>query len=553
MLHKNMVVPIPKKVKFFKQNNIYYVWFVEEQTYKKDKKYVIDKRIVIGKKINDKTMIPNDNYFKIYGEKEVNIIEEAGQFSDTISTGHTIVFDKILKDTGIGMLLDEVFQQKSQLIKSLLYFNISSENNKYQNYHDWARRNWIYNESIKSQATISDLFNNWIDNSMIIDFNIKYGKLIKKQLGDKQRTFISIDSTNMNTNSKTIELAEFGHAKDKEYLPQVNVAYALDQETGIPLFYDLYPGSITDVVQCKQMVEKAKIHDFKNLTFIMDRGYFSMKNINFILKNDYKFIMMAKSYNKTIKKIESDLAPTIKNNASKYIQKFNMFGDKIKAKIFTEYDEEFNVYVFYNHNKAIDDINNYNDNLSQFLSNLKIGSKFNDDLYRTYKNYLTFEKNENNIITKIGINIETQQRILDRSGFFTIVSNCDMTLEEIIDNYKKRDSIEKVFRTLKHNLEYKKFYAKNDVTLKAKVFIAFLASIIRSIFTNKAKQFINSNSSATTLSTIKLLSRIEVTKTNNVYRTNYALTAKQKQILEYFKIDEKYIAEETKKLNQILA
>lgn len=56
----------------------------------------------------------------------------------------------------------------------------------------------------------------------------------------------------------------------------------------------MYPGSINDVSQFKYMVDRAIDYNYKNIGFILDRGYFSRSNIEYMDKNNFAFIMMIK-------------------------------------------------------------------------------------------------------------------------------------------------------------------------------------------------------------------------------------------------------------------
>ena len=58
--------------------------------------------------------------------------------------------------------------------------------------------------------------------------------------------------------------------------------------------YEEYPGSITDVSEFTFMVDKVIQYGFKKIGFILDRGYFSKKNIRYIDENGYTFIIMCK-------------------------------------------------------------------------------------------------------------------------------------------------------------------------------------------------------------------------------------------------------------------
>ena len=54
-----------------------------------------------------------------------------------------------------------------------------------------------------------------------------------------------------------------------------NYAVGYDITNSEPLLYEKYPRSIDDVSQLQFMLEKVKGYGYKNIGFILDRGYFS--------------------------------------------------------------------------------------------------------------------------------------------------------------------------------------------------------------------------------------------------------------------------------------
>ncbi|WP_155242107.1 hypothetical protein [Butyrivibrio fibrisolvens] len=72
----------------------------------------------------------------------------------------------------------------------------------------------------------------------------------------KQRIYISYDSSNKNCQAGDIDLIEYGKAKDDKELPFFNLAIAFDKTNRVPLFYEDYPGSITDVSQFVHTIDK---------------------------------------------------------------------------------------------------------------------------------------------------------------------------------------------------------------------------------------------------------------------------------------------------------
>ena len=110
----------------------------------------------------------------------------------------------------------------------------------------------------------------------------------------RQRIYISYDSTNKNCQAGDIDLVEYGKAKIDEGLPIFNYSVAYDAANREPLFYEMYPGSINDVSQLTCMIDKAHGYGYRNLGFILDRGYFSRKNLSYMEQNGYSFLIMVK-------------------------------------------------------------------------------------------------------------------------------------------------------------------------------------------------------------------------------------------------------------------
>lgn len=114
------------------------------------------------------------------------------------------------------------------------------------------------------------------------------------------------DSTNKNSDAGDIDIVEFGKAKDDKALPVFNLSIAMDKTNRVPLFYEEYPGSITDVSQFTFMVDKVIEYGYKKIGFILDRGYFSKENIRYIDENGYTFIIMCKGCRSLVSRLVLD-------------------------------------------------------------------------------------------------------------------------------------------------------------------------------------------------------------------------------------------------------
>ena len=76
-------------------------------------------------------------------------------------------------------------------------------------------------------------------------------------------------------------------AKEDKKIPIINTCYLVDEYTGITLYYEHYYGSLLDKTECVITNQKVKGLGFKKLFFMLDRGYFSSKNIEDLANDEF--------------------------------------------------------------------------------------------------------------------------------------------------------------------------------------------------------------------------------------------------------------------------
>ena len=70
----------------------------------------------------------------------------------------------------------------------------------------------------------------------------------------KQTEYVAYDVTSISSYSQNIREVEWGYNRDKERLPQINMGMYYGEESCLPLYYRVYPGSISDKTHLKYMV-----------------------------------------------------------------------------------------------------------------------------------------------------------------------------------------------------------------------------------------------------------------------------------------------------------
>ena len=155
---------------------------------------------------------------------------------------------------------------------------------------------------------------------------------------------------------------------------------------------------------------------------------------------------------------------------------------------------------------------------------------------------LSYKRNEKKI-----------QEELDKHGFFVIVTSKEMTAGEALEIYRKRDSVEKIFRMLKTGLEYDTFRVHSQLSLESKTYVLFLASIVRNYLYQGLKEAAvkgKNRKSYTVPAAISELEKIIAVKNSkDKYIRRYGLTAKQKKILSQFNLNDSDVSRAVNQLN----
>lgn len=403
---------------------------------------------------------------------------------------------------------------------------------------------------IYSDAKISNLFNE-IDDDQRINFLNAWTYMRKSN----DSVYISYDSTNINCQALDVELAEFGHAKDKEDKPIINIAIAYDSTNKEPLFYEEYPGSIVDISQLDFMINKVSSFGYKDIGFIIDRGYFSKGNLKHIDELNYSFLIAVKGNKNFINKFVKEVKGTFESKRVNRISKFACVGTTISKPLFNG-DKERYIHVFYNELKAAVERENIETKIDRYCAILNKGIGTKKD-YSTYEKYFKLEYDKDDTL----ISYEQRNKVIENEkeycGYFCLVSSKKMKASEALILYKSRDESEKLFRSDKSFLGGSAFRVQSTNSIKSKTLISFIALIIR----NKYYRYLlsemdSSNYRCNYMSVpgaIRELEKIEMIKgQDGVYRLDHAVTATQKKILKAFELDAKNILDKAESIKKQL-
>ena len=460
-----------------------YVYYEHGRRYDSKKGYTVPQTTSIGKICEDDTsmMYPNANYLKFFPEAELPEELPVSVRSGCQKIGDYLVIKKVIEYYKLNEEISGIIGKDAGLFLNLATYTIVTENNAAQYYPDYAFNHPLFTDEMKifSDSKISSFLR-----EISRDNSIQFLNDWNGSRDHREKIYISYDSTNKHCQAGDIELAAYGHEKDKQKKPIYNYSIAYDRNNRIPLFYEAYSGSINDVSQLQYMLEKAAAFGYKNAGFILDRGYFSEPNIRFMDKNGYDFVIMVKGCKDIVNKLVIEKRGTFEDEWEYAIPYYDVNGITVKFTLFQSDEKERYFHIYYDdYRKAkeraklqsmLRDQKEYLESLKG-VRNVKISSS-----YEEYFDLIYYHKGKpNQVLQLVREKKEAISQAIKLCGYFCIITSSEMSASDALELYKSRDASEKLFRGDKSYLGERSMRTYHDDPTHAKIFIEFIALIIR--------------------------------------------------------------------------
>jgi transposase len=343
----------------------------------------------------------------------------------------------------------------------------------------------------------------WCDSTKTIDDTTMTSQEISvllKQLGqqDKKRMeffsawasyrsekeYLAFDITSISSYSRLIQYLEYGYNRDGENLPQINLLMLFGESSLLPIYYNIAQGSIKDVKTLKNMITFASHLRIQKVHFVMDKGFYSDRNIKEMLKNKVKFAIsvpfttaLAKNYVSKVRKNIVAVSNSFQLNGD------IVYGTKEKIKL---YDANLEVFVYYDERNYLD----MKESLLKHIMRLELELSCLKSLPRGYSHlylkYVTIRKSKKKLI--IHRNEEAINEYLKNKGFVVIISNDLHDVEKTLFLYRSKDTIERAFDNLKNELDLKRLRIHSELAMAGRLFLGFITLIIHSWINKRMKE-----------------------------------------------------------------
>ena len=574
-MYLDAYVKVPEvkgKITFRTKGNTTYVEFEYDRVYSTEKQYTDVKRKTIGKLADEdkRIMQPNENFIKFFPDTELPEERDRSSRSCGLRIGTWVVIRKIVNEYKLTEILGRYLPWKDVgLFLDLAAYSIIEEDNRAQHYPAYAYSHPLFSEGMRiySDSKVSEFLN-----TMDADTSVMFQNDWNAERNHRERIYFSYDSTSKICEAGDLRIVEVGHSKENVETDIFNYAIAYDTKNREPLFYEIYPGSINDMSQFQCTVEKAKGYGYKKIGFVLDRGYFSKDNIYQLEDSGYSFVMMLKGKADLVQKWVLENKGSFETSRSCNIPAYQVYGKTIEKKLFGTDKKPRYIHLYHSSSLEADErtgvekkinqltafLNSHINQFRDFGSGMetyfklhydenakKTGKKDKDTADSSARKFVFFEE-------KMPV-IELELKLC---GYFVIVTSEKMTAKEALEIYKGRDASEKLFLSDKTFLGNHCLRIGSDESATSKIFIEFVALIIRNRMYNylkdEMKEMATKPNYMTVPAAIRELDKIEMSRQlDGVYRFDHAITAKQKTILGAFGLTDanvKYRAQEISKM-----
>jgi transposase len=386
------------------------------------------------------------------------------------------LLDKIAGDTGLLKAMEKSLPGQYLRVLSLAYFLVQ-KGLPLSRCEMWSTSNrHPYSEAIISQR-VSELLIEFGESERQMFF-----KTWMKSLSSKENMFYDI--TSISSYSELNEYVRWGHNRDNEKMPQINLAMLFGHDSGLPAYYRRLQGSISDVSTLKTTVSSLDKIGQSKLVFVMDRGFYSETNVDALFDAHYSFIL-ACPRRKWVDALYDEYRDKIQHHENIY-----KTGEREILYMTTHLhkwkERRCYIHIYYNNIKAAEEKSEFDGKLAVWRDELTAGKEKKENAW-AYRKYFIIKDTP---ARGRSVAFNEEAILEDRKkyvGFFCLMSSKKMNPLTALEVYRRKEAVENSFDDLKNQLDMKRLRIQSSAAMDARLFIQFIALILLSQIRNIAK------------------------------------------------------------------
>jgi len=466
-------------------------------------------------------MLPNDNYFELYN------IDQLLPDVTVWDYGYSYIVLKACRDMGLFKCLAEAFGENRTMDIIVMAAYIIREGNAMDGIDDWQVRNYFpnYNRLLNSPSTtkifsslaakqMNDFFIGWINTAM-------------------SAGTVCYDVTSISSYAQQMSTVERGYNRDGENLAQFNIGMFCDETNKTPLYYNRYNGSLTDKTNLSYVLANAKAVGIDRVKIVVDGGFGDENCFSALHDLCSSFIVGLPPNLQESQNLLADHCEGIASYENElhipytYCVPVETVIRSVSGKVLLYFDAQNHLHL----------CNELSEHINRLNAELAVLKRYPKSKLKRYEPYFVITKHENDSGFDYYVDIEKVNNARKRKGFFMIfTTDMEATPEDTLFHYRAKDVIEKLFDQIKCDMDGNRIRTHNEQTTDGKVFVTFIACVLRTYLLTKLTQYLI-DSSTSLKKALSQLSNITIISSTDGFRFTKALTKKQKQILKSFAAD----------------
>lgn len=225
-------------------------------------------------------------------------------------------------------------------------FSIMHRSDVTQVYETTMRKEVLFADRLYSDSWYSRFFSKQLSEDQHHLFRIKWvERLVKNSL---KSVWIGIDGSNNDCEARESFLAKFGfpksHNKNKTV---VGYMYAVDAQTGRPVTYFVYDGSVPDCQAFQKMATFLRGFRIEIEGVILDRGFAVEEVFRTIAEYDWKYVVMLPSDTYGHMKMMEQYSETIRWKSEHMLDDEVLFGISDRKQLFGQHERMSDICTFF--------------------------------------------------------------------------------------------------------------------------------------------------------------------------------------------------------------
>ena len=370
---------------------------------------------------------------------------------------------------------------------------------------------WQFNHPLPYEEGISEDIYHDLFMQIGRDESLQQSFFANRCASIRERPVLAYDSTTISTYSENQIEARYGYNKDEDGLKTIKLLTLYSIETRQPIAFTKQPGNLPDVITIENALKQLSALGLGNAEVITDNGYYSEHNLAALFLASFDFVTLVKTSLKWVKaEIDAHIddfgsvssacpfdigthgiTVTLMRNFVKVRKYANRKSGSQKG------DEETfrrRVYldVYFNSARRAEEEIRFDEDLIELRRNIEEGTRVEDltnDAQNKAAKYLHIKQWGNK--TYVTYKEVACREAKKYHGYFALVSNCEKDTFECLRKYRKRETIESFFGSMKRRADGTRVRVWDTDTLRGRMFVQFIALCYYEYLSNEIRNMKN--------------------------------------------------------------